>query len=189
MELEELKRKWELLSARLDSEQVVRRQDMERMLKIHAGTYLRYVQFMLLLCVALIPVIVAIGKFRGVPDAVIGWLLGGALLCLLPSFYALLLLVKIARCEVDIVEQERRMIRYTVFVRGYSVFQYVVVVLFVAGMLLWWADYYTTHGMWWTVTALLSLAIIVAVAATSYEWGRIRDLQQRIRELRDFLEA
>lgn len=186
MELEELKHKWELLSERLDREQVVRRQDMERMLGVRLGSYLRYVQFMVSLGVAVIPVVVAIGKFRGVSDIFIGWMVGGYLLCFLPSFFSLRLLCRVSRCEVGIVEQERRMIRYTAFVRVYYIFQYVVVSLFLAGMLLWSAGYYTAHGMWWTVTAVLSLAVVTCVMVTGYEWGRIRDLRRRICELREF---
>ena len=49
MELEELKLKWKVLSERLDREQVIRRQDMERMLRGRVGSYLHYVQLMLLL--------------------------------------------------------------------------------------------------------------------------------------------
>lgn len=67
MELEELKLKWKVLSERLDREQVIRRQDMERMLRGRVGSYLHYVQLMLLLGVAVVPLCVAIGKFRGVP--------------------------------------------------------------------------------------------------------------------------
>ena len=66
MELEELKLKWKVLSERLDREQVIRRQDMERMLRGRVGSYLHYVQLMLLLGVAVVPLCVAIGKFRGV---------------------------------------------------------------------------------------------------------------------------
>lgn len=186
MELEELKRRWDLLSARLDRELVIRRQDMDRMLKMRIGTYRRYVQFMLLLSVAAIPVVVALGKFRGIDDAVIGWVVGVYTLCLLPSLYALCLLAGIARCEAGIVELEQRMTRYVTFTRGYYLFQYVVVVLFLTGMLLWWRGYYTAHGMWWMVAAAVSLTAIVAVAVTWYDWERIRELRQRIDELREF---
>lgn len=65
----------------------------------------------------------------------------------------------------------------------------IVVILFVAGMLLYAAGYYTAHGMWWTVAALLSLTAVACIVITHHEWGRIRDLQRRIRELREFDEA
>lgn len=188
MELEELKHKWELLSERLDREQVIRRQDMERMLGGRVGSYLHYVQFMLLLGVAVVPVCVAIGKFRGVPDSFIGWVVGGYLLCFLPSFFSLHLLRRMSRCDADIVERERRMTRYAAFVRVYYIFQYVVVILFLAGTLLRASGYYTAQGMWWTVAALLSLAAVACIVVTRYEWGRILDLQRRIRELREFDE-
>ena len=73
MELEELKLKWKVLSERLDREQVIRRQDMERMLRGRVGSYLHYVQLMLLLGVAVVPLCVAIGKFRGVSGIFIWW--------------------------------------------------------------------------------------------------------------------
>lgn len=186
MELEDLKRRWDLLSARLDREEIIRRRDTERMLRRRVGTYLRYVQFMLLLAVAGIPVFLAIGKIRGVNDAVLGWVVGGYTLCLLPSLYALRLLAGISRCEAGIVELERRMTRYAMFIRGNYLFQYVVVVLSLTGMLLWWRGYYTAHGMWWTVAAAVSVAAIAAVAVTWYDWERIRELRQRIDELREF---
>ena len=47
-----MKLKWKVLSERLDREQVIRRQDMERMLRGRVGSYLHYVQLMLLLGVA-----------------------------------------------------------------------------------------------------------------------------------------
>ena len=89
MELEELKLKWKVLSERLDREQVIRRQDMERMLRGRVGSYLHYVQLMLLLGVAVVPLCVAIGKFRGVSGIFIWWVVAGYLLCLLPSFFSL----------------------------------------------------------------------------------------------------
>lgn len=189
MELEELKHKWKLLSERLDREQVIRRQDMERMLGGRVGSYLHYVQSMLLAEIAGIPVFVAIGKFRGVPDTVIWWATVGYVLFLFPSFFSLYLLLRMSRCAADIVERERRMTRYVAFVRGCYIFQYVVVILFLAGVLLWAAGYYTAHGMWWTVAALLSLAAVTCIVVARYEWERIRDVQRRIRELREFDEA
>ena len=80
MELEELKLKWKVLSERLDREQVIRRQDMERMLRGRVGSYLHYVQLMLLLGVAVVPLCVAIGKFRGVSGIFIWWVVAGYLL-------------------------------------------------------------------------------------------------------------
>lgn len=189
MELEELKLKWKVLSERLDREQVIRRQDMERMLRGRVGSYLHYVQFMLLLGVAVVPLCVAIGKFRGVSGIFIWWVVAGYLLCLLPSFFSLWLLLRVSRCDADIVECEHRMTCYAAFAGAYYIFQYVVVILFVAGMLLYAAGYYTAHGMWWTVAALLSLTAVACIVITHHEWGRIRDLQRRIRELREFDEA
>ena len=183
MELEELKLKWKVLSERLDREQVIRRQDMERMLRGRVGSYLHYVQLMLLLGVAVVPLCVAIGKFRGVSGIFIWWVVAGYLLCLLPSFFSLWLLLRVSRCDADIVECEHRMTRYAAFAGAYYIFQYVVVILFVAGMLLYAAGYYTAHGMWWTVAALLSLTAVACIVITHHEWGRIRDLQRRIREL------
>ena len=106
MELEELKLKWKVLSERLDREQVIRRQDMERMLRGRVGSYLHYVQLMLLLGVAVVPLCVAIGKFRGVSGIFIWWVVAGYLLCLLPSFFSLWLLLRVSRCDADIVECE-----------------------------------------------------------------------------------
>ena len=189
MELEELKLKWKVLSERLDREQVIRRKDMERMLRGRVGSYLHYVQLMLLLGVAVVPLCVAIGKFRGVSGIFIWWVVAGYLLCLLPSFFSLWLLLRVSRCDADIVECEHRMTRYAAFAGAYYIFQYVVVILFVAGMLLYAAGYYTAHGMWWTVAALLSLTAVACIVITHHEWGRIRDLQRRIRELREFDEA
>ena len=140
MELEELKLKWKVLSERLDREQVIRRQDMERMLRGRVGSYLHYVQLMLLLGVAVVPLCVAIGKFRGVSGIFIWWVVAGYLLCLLPSFFSLWLLLRVSRCDADIVECEHRMTRYAAFAGAYYIFQYVVVILFVAGMLLYAAD-------------------------------------------------
>ena len=174
---------------RLDREQVIRRQDMERMLRGRVGSYLHYVQLMLLLGVAVVPLCVAIGKFRGVSGIFIWWVVAGYLLCLLPSFFSLWLLLRVSRCDADIVECEHRMTRYAAFAGAYYIFQYVVVILFVAGMLLYAAGYYTAHGMWWTVAALLSLTAVACIVITHHEWGRIRDLQRRIRELREFDEA
>ena len=37
--------------------------------------------------------------------------------------------------------------------------------------------------------ALLSLTAVACIVITHHEWGRIRDLQRRIRELREFDEA
>ena len=45
MELEELKLKWKVLSERLDREQVIRRQDMERMLRARMFVQDQYHEF------------------------------------------------------------------------------------------------------------------------------------------------
>lgn len=189
MELEELKLKWKVLSERLDREQVIRRQDMERMLRGRVGSYLHYVQLMLLLGVAVVPLCVAIGKFRGVSGIFIWWVVAGYLLCLLPSFFSLWLLLRVSRCDADIVECEHphdplcglcRSVLYFPVCRRNPVR---------CRHALYAAGYYTAHGMWWTVAALLSLTAVACIVITRHEWGRIRDLQRRIRELREFDEA
>lgn len=68
MELEEMKQKWSLLSERLDRTEVLRRRDMECLFRRRAGSYLHYMWFVELSGFAALPLIVAIGKYRGVAD-------------------------------------------------------------------------------------------------------------------------
>lgn len=159
------------------------------MLRGRVGSYLHYVQLMAAVGCGGCPASVAIGKFRGVSDIFIWWVVAGYLLCLLPSFFSLWLLLRVSRCDADIVECEHRMTRYAAFAGAYYIFQYVVVILFVAGMLCMRPATDTAPGMWWTVAALLSLTAVACIVITHHEWGRIRDLQRRIRELREFDEA
>lgn len=186
MELEELKRSWDLLSARLDREEVIRRQELKSLLKTRLCSYLRYVQAMVLFGLAVVPFVVAVGKLRGVSASVIWTVLIVYLVAFAPSFRALRLLTKAARWEGDLVEQEQCMTHYAVFLRGYCLFQIVVATLLVAGIIFWAADYYTQHGIWWTVGVASTLSIVVCAIAVRWEWDRISDLRQRLRNLREF---
>lgn len=186
MELEDLKRSWEQLTLRLDREEIVRRQEMERLLTGKVRSYLLYSQHMALLNAAVVPICIAIGKFRGLADGVIvGLVLCYIVLCL-PSLWGLRLLVRAARCEGDIVELERRMTRYARFSRGCLIFQSTSVGVLLTAFLVWASGYYTAHGMWWTVAAMVAAAICVCFAAVRYERCRLCEVRRRIRELKEF---
>lgn len=186
MELEDLKRSWERLSLRLDREEVVRRQEMERLLSGKVRSYVLFSQHLALLNAAGVPVCIAIGKFRGVPDgAIIGLMLCYIVLCL-PSLWGLRLLVRAARCEDDIVELERRMTRYARFSRGCLIFQATAAGVLLTAFMVRVSGYYTANGMWWTVAALTVAAIFVCLVAVRYERERLREVRRRIRDLREY---
>lgn len=185
MELEDLKRSWERLTLRLEREEIVRRQEMERLLTGKVRSYLLFSQHLTLLNAAIVPVCIAIGKFRGLADGVIVGLVLCYIVLSLPSLWGLWLLGRAARCEGDIVELERRMTRYARFSRGCLIFQATVGVLLTA-FLMWASGYYTAHGMWLTVAAMLVATLLVCVVAVRYERCRLREVRRRIRELREF---
>lgn len=186
MELEDLKRSWELLTLRLEREEIVRRQEMKRLLTGKVRSYLIFSQHMALLNAAGVPLCIAIGKFRGVPDGAIAGLMLCFIVLYLPSLWGLRLLVRAARCEGDIVELERRMTRYARFSRGSLIFQATAVGVLLTVFLVRVSGYYTTHGMWWTVAALIAAAIFVCLVAVRYERERLREVTRRIRDLREY---
>lgn len=185
MELEELKNGWERLSRRLERQEVLRREDLKRVLAERMGSYLQYVRFMALLSVVAIPLCVAIGKWRGLDDRFIAIVMTCYAVALLPWGWALRELQRLARCEGDIVGQARRMSRYVRFMRGYYLICNAVVILFLAGFLVRFARYYSEHGMWWQVAGIVALGCVVVAAAERHEFARIRELQRRLRELED----
>ncbi len=186
MELEDLKRSWERFTVRLEREEVVRRQEMQRLLTGKVRSLLHYTQHMALLNVLAVPVCVAIGRYRGVPDGVIAVAVAGFLALYLPSLWGLGLLMRAARCEDNIVELERRMTRYDRFAWGCLVYQLTGVVLGIGVLVVLWSGYYTAQGMWWTVAALLAAAAVICFVAIRYERERLREVRQRIRALREF---
>lgn len=188
MELEELKHKWELLCERLERDEAIRLGDLQRLLHGRMNSFVRYSQTMALVGMAVVPVCVAIGKFRGVPDTVIGVLMVIYAILFLPSLYGLRLLMRVARYDGTIVEQERRMTRYARFARRCTVYQYAGGGVLLAGVLAYASGYYTAHGMWWTVAAMLAVGIVVSVVVTRYEWARLCELRRRMQELREFEE-
>lgn len=186
MELEDLKRSWEQLTLRLEREEIVRRQEMERLLTGKVRSYLLFSQHLALLNAAMVPVCIAIGKFRGLADGVIVGLVLCYIVLYLPSLRGLWLLGRASRCEGDIVELERRMTRYARFSRGCLIFQATAVGVLLTAFLVWASGYYTAHGMWLTVAALLAAAVFVCVVAVRYERERLCEVRRRIRELREF---
>lgn len=186
MELEDLKRSWERLTLRLEREEIVRRQEMERLLTGKVRSYLLFSQHLALLNAAIVPVCIAIGKFRGLADGVIVGLVLCYIVLSLPSLWGLWLLGRAARCEGDIVELERRMTRYARFSRGCLIFQATAVGVLLTAFLMWASGYYTAHGMWLTVAAMVVAAVLVCVVAVRYERCRLREVRRRIRELREF---
>lgn len=186
MELEDLKRSWERLALRLEREEIIRRQEMRRLMSGKVRSYVRFSQHMALLNAAGVPVCVAIGKFRGVPDGVIVGLMLCYIVLYLPSLWGLRLLVRAVRCEGDIVELERRMTRYARFSRGCLIFQATAVGVLLTMFMVRVSGYYTAHGMWWTVAALLAATVFVCVVAVRCERERLCDVRRRIRQLREF---
>lgn len=186
MELEELKRSWEQLTLRLNREEIVRRQEMERLLAGKVRSYVHFSQHMALLNIAFVPLCIAIGKFRGLADGVIVGLVLCYVVLFLPSLWGLRLLVRAARCEGDIVELERRMTRYARFSRGCLIFQATTVGVLLTAFIVWASGYYTAHGMWWTVAATMAAALLVCVVAIRYERDRLREVRRRIRDWREF---
>lgn len=186
MELEDLKRNWEQLSLRLENEEVVRRQEMQRLVSGKVRSFVSYSQHTALITVAALPVCVAIGKFRGVSDSILLAAVACFIVLFLPSLWELRLLMRAARCEGNIVEMECRMTRYSRFARRSRIVQSASVGLLVAAMVVWSSGYYTVHGLWWSVAAILSVAGVAVFVWVRYERARLREVQRRIRELREF---
>lgn len=189
MELEEMKQKWSLLSERLDRTEVFRRRDMECLFRRRAGSYLHYMWFVELSGFAALPLIVAIGKYRGVADSVI-WPLVGIVLCFAALWtWALYLMSRVVGCRGSLVEVETRMTRFTLFMRIYLFLAVLFVILLPTVMVVRAADYYTAHGMWWIVAGSCGLALVLCFAMIGWERNRIRELRRRLRDLREFRDA
>lgn len=186
MELEELKQDWKLLSQRLDRQSVIRRQELSHVMARKMDAYMRILYYLLLLEAAFVPGAVFFCQHMQLPVGCI-WLCVGILACVMSGqVREIMLFRRVLRCNGSLIETERHMVRYMVFLRGTHAAACILGVVLVLSVIICEADYYCQHGLWWEMMARLCAGAVVFVVIVGCERSHVVRLRQRIQELREF---
>ena len=192
MELEQLQQSWNRLSERLEREEVIRKQELRIVMENKVTSYRnrirlnQYLGWLVLICA------VAILFIQEIQNDPFGWIVIGSVILLDVLLFTPMyrILVRMAKFDTNIIEQEQLIIRFEkMFVHRNIViaiflaalFAYVIIEALVKNAVLtpqWWL---------WMVLTIIASAILGGWRYMQ-ERERIADIKQKITLLKQFEE-
>ena len=192
MELEQLQQSWNRLSERLEREEVIRKQELRIVMENKVTSYRnrirlnQYLGWLVLICA------VAILFIQEIQNDPFGWIVIGSVILLDVLLFTPMyrILIRLAKFDTNIIEQEQMIIRFEkMFVRRNIViivffavlFAYVIIEALVKNAMLtpqWWL---------WMVLTIIASAILGGWRYM-HERERIADIKQKILLLKQFEE-
>ncbi|MBP3317410.1 MAG: hypothetical protein J6L01_02855 [Alistipes sp.] len=192
MELEQLQQSWNRLSERLEREEVIRKQELRIVMENKVTSYRnrirlnQYLGWLVLICA------VAILFIQEIQNDPFGWIVIGSVILLDVLLFTPMyrILIRLAKFDTNIIEQEQMIIRFEkMFVRRNIViivffaalFAYVIIEALVKNAVLtpqWWL---------WMVLTIIASAILGGWRYM-HERERIADIKQKILLLKQFEE-
>ena len=192
MELEQLQQSWNRLSERLEREEVIRKQELRIVMENKVTSYRnrirlnQYLGWLVLICA------VAILFIQDIQNDPFGWIVIGSVILLDVLLFTPMyrILIRLAKFDTNIIEQEQMIIRFekkfvrrniviTVFFA--ALFAYVIIEALVKNAVLtpqWWL---------WMVLTIIASAILGGWRYM-HERERIADIKQKILLLKQFEE-
>ena len=192
MELEQLQQSWNRLSERLEREEVIRKQELRIVMENKVTSYRnrirlnQYLGWLVLICA------VAILFIQEIQNDPFGWIVIGSVILLDVLLFTPMyrILIRLAKFDTNIIEQEQMIIRFekmfvhrniviTVFFA--ALFAYVIIEALVKNAVLtpqWWL---------WMVLTIIASAILGGWRYM-HERERIADIKQKILLLKQFKE-
>lgn len=192
MELEQLQQSWNRLSERLEREEVIRKQELRIVMENKVTSYRnrirlnQYLGWLVLICA------VAILFIQEIQNDPFGWIVIGSVILLDVLLFTPMyrILIRLAKFDTNIIEQEQMIIRFekmfvhrniviTVFFA--ALFAYVIIEALVKNAVLtpqWWL---------WMVLTIIASAILGGWRYMQ-ERERIADIKQKILLLKQFEE-
>lgn len=192
MELEQLQQSWNRLSERLEREEVIRKQELRIVMENKVTSYRnrirlnQYLGWLVLICA------VAILFIQEIQNDPFGWIVIGSVILLDVLLFTPMyrILIRLAKFDTNIIEQEQMIIRFekkfvhrniviTVFFA--ALFAYVIIEALVKNAVLtpqWWL---------WMVLTIIASAILGGWRYM-HERERIADIKQKILLLKQFEE-
>ena len=192
MELEQLQQSWNRLSERLEREEVIRKQELRIVMENKVTSYRnrirlnQYLGWLVLICA------VAILFIQEIQNDPFGWIVIGSVILLDVLLFTPMyrILIRLAKFDTNIIEQEQMIIRFekmfvhrniviTVFFA--ALFAYVIIEALVKNAVLtpqWWL---------WMVLTIIASAILGGWRYMQ-ERERIADIKQKITLLKKFEE-
>ena len=192
MDLEQLQQSWNRLSERLEREEVIRKQELRIVMENKVTSYRnrirlnQYLGWLVLICA------VAILFIQEIQNDTFGWIVIGSVILLDVLLFTPMyrILIRLAKFDTNIIEQEQMIIRFekmfvhrniviTVFFA--ALFAYVIIEALVKNAVLtpqWWL---------WMVLTIIASAILGGWRYMQ-ERERIADIKQKILLLKQFEE-
>ena len=192
MELEQLQQSWNRLSERLEREEVIRKQELRIVMENKVTSYRnrirlnQYLGWLVLICA------VAILFIQEIQNDPFGWIVIGSVILLDVLLFTPMyrILIRLAKFDTNIIEQEQMIIRFekmfvhrniviTVFFA--ALFAYVIIEALVKNAVLtpqWWL---------WMILTIIASAILGGWRYMQ-ERERIADIKQKITLLKKFEE-
>ena len=192
MELEQLQQSWNRLSERLEREEVIRKQELRIVMENKVTSYRnrirlnQYLGWLVLICA------VAILFIQEIQNDPFGWIVIGSVILLDVLLFTPMyrILIRLAKFDTNIIEQEQMIIRFEkMFVHRNIViaiflaalFAYVIIEALVKNAVLtpqWWL---------WMILTIIASAILGGWRYMQ-ERERIADIKQKITLLKKFEE-
>ena len=192
MELEQLQQSWNRLSERLEREEVIRKQELRIVMENKVTSYRnrirlnQYLGWLVLICA------VAILFIQEIQNDPFGWIVIGSVILLDVLLFTPMyrILIRLAKFDTNIIEQEQMIIRFEkMFVHRNIViaiflaalFAYVIIEALVKNAMLtpqWWL---------WMILTIIASAILGGWRYMQ-ERERIADIKQKITLLKKFEE-
>lgn len=192
MDLDQLKQSWDRLSERLEREEVLRKQELQMVMKSKVTTYNNLIRLNQILGWIVLFGSVGILFVQGIQSDPFGWIVIGTVVLMDIFLFAPMyrILRRLARFEVNIIEQEQMIIRFeSMFIRRSIVVGCFFALLFAYVIIEALARHAVLTPTWW-----LWMILTIIVSAITFGWRymvereRISEIKQRITALRKFEE-
>lgn len=192
MDLDQLKQSWDRLSERLEREEVLRQKELQMMMKSKVTTYHNRIRFNQILGWIVLFGSVGFLFVQGIQNDPFGWIVIGTVVLMDIFLFAPMyrILRRLARFEVNIIEQEQMIIRFeSMFIRRSIVVGCFFALLFAYVIIEALAQHTVLTPTWW-----LWMILTIIVSAITFGWRymvereRISEIKQRITALRKFEE-
>ena len=193
MNLEQLQQSWEKLSARLEKQETLRRDDLRNIFESKTSSYMRktmrnrYLSYIVYLF-NLVIIIATDLHTKPLCWCIVGGALVLDILLAVPMYK---LLQRIARFEANIAEQEQMILRYRkLFIRNSIVVACFIASIFVALIVEMLNKQTVISSSWWLwLGATILISIIISFTRTSQEKEQIDEIHERLTKLKEWESA
>lgn len=186
MEIEELKQKWDLLSQEIEKQKIINKNLLDYIVNQKFKFLVSYNWLGIIIAVVIIPIVIIIGNFKDIPPLFMYVGISALILFLLWGIYNERLLLKTKLYKNDLITSEKSIIKYKQNTLRYYLAQYLFLIIY----LLW---FFITHHDLLIAAKVLELSVVlilgaIALSLWEFKWyyGKVKELQKSISDLKNF---